>query len=142
MTTAPPPPRPHGESFWPPSAQAPIEDSEHQRAIVAIDAAIRRVMALYGGNLDHPALRFLEAAQQVVREVERGEEWHEFDCGPVGGGWPHPARAHIESRSCATCGWSGDRRLTTPSRARAGGCDDPWHTVARDTDVGGGLEGW
>lgn len=32
---------------------------------------------------------------------------------------------------CPTCGWGGDRRLTTPGRGRIGaGCADAWHRTA------------
>lgn len=30
----------------------------------------------------------------TVFEDEPEEEMHNYDCGPVGGGWPHPASAH------------------------------------------------
>lgn len=37
----------------------------------AIDSARRKVMDLYGGNLDHPALDHLEAALCAVEDIER-----------------------------------------------------------------------
>lgn len=40
-------------------------------ARAAIEDARRRVMDLYDGNLDHPALDHLEAALCAVDEVER-----------------------------------------------------------------------
>ena len=132
-----------GTSFVPENLKRDMtawrEERRTERAVESIDGAMRCVMDLFGGNLDHPALPFLEAAEHAVRAVYRGDEWHEFDCGVVGGGWPHPAQAHIDRVACATCGWSGQRSMTTPSRSRAGGCSDAWHTgegtLRRDADA-------
>ena len=101
---------------------------KRDNAIKAIETAMRRVMDLEGGNLDHPSLDFLEAARTFVELVARGDDWHDRDCG-VAGGWPHRASVHIDAKNCPTCGWGGNRRLTTPGRARSGaGCDDIWHS--------------
>lgn len=42
---------------------------EESDAIRAIDSAAVEVMALYGGNLDHPALDHLEAAVGAIHAI-------------------------------------------------------------------------
>ena len=45
-------------------------------ALFALDAARRRVMDLGGGNLDHPALRHIEAAMLAVEETAKEGQAH------------------------------------------------------------------
>lgn len=41
------------------------------------------------------ALMGVPNLDQVLRLIDGpGSDWHDCDCGPVGGGWPHPASAH------------------------------------------------